>query len=148
MKTINKLFALLLLLALATPTALAATYKYQDESGNTVYSQNPPENPDTPYEVMTNISSQARPGSNSAPASSRPSPNLQPDEEESDTVAREQQQAEQMREENCEAAKKNLEIYTVYRRIRNEEGEVVRISDEERQQKIDEAKQAIRDFCD
>lgn len=148
MKTINKLFALLLLLALATPTALAATYKYQDESGNTVYSQNPPENPDTPYEVMTNISSPAptRPGSNSAPASS-PSPTLQQDKEQNDTVAREQQQAEQMREKNCEAAKKNLEIYTVYRRIRNEDGEVVRIDDEERQQKIDEAKQAIRDFC-
>ena len=97
---------------------------------------------------MTNISSPAptRPGSNSAPASS-PSPTLQQDKEQNDTVAREQQQAEQMREKNCEAAKKNLEIYTVDRRIRNEDGEVVRIDDEERQQKIDEAKQAIRDFC-
>ncbi|MFO8025547.1 DUF4124 domain-containing protein [Thiohalophilus sp.] len=149
MKTINQLFALLLLLALATPMALAATYKYQDESGNTVYSQNPPENLDIPYEVMSNISSHARPGSDSAPAaSSRPSPRPQQDEEENDTVAREQQQAEQMRKENCKAAKKNLEIYTVYRRIRNEEGEVVRISDDERQQKVDEAKQAIQDFCD
>lgn len=148
MKTINKLFALLLLLALASPTALAATYKYQDESGNTVYSQNPPENPNTPYEILSNISSHARPGSNSPPPSSSPSPSLQQDEEENDTVAREQQQAQQIREDNCKAAKKNLEIYTVYRRILNEEGEAVRIDDEERQQKIDEAKQAIQDFCD
>ncbi|MDZ7663505.1 DUF4124 domain-containing protein [Thiohalophilus sp.] len=149
MKTVSQILGLLLILALASPAALAATYKYQDESGNTVYSQNPPENRDIPYEVMGDIPSRAKPGSDSPPLNNTSSaPSLQQDEEQSDTIAREQQQAEQMREENCEAAKKNLEIYTVYRRIRNEEGEVVRIDDEERQQKIDEAKQAIRDFCD
>lgn len=149
MKTPSQIFGLFLMLALATPSAMAATYKYQDESGSTVYSQNPPENPDTPYEVLGNIPSHARPGSNTPPASSSsPSPSQQQDDKKNDTVAQEQQQAEKLRQENCEAAKKNLEIYTVYRRVRNDEGEVVRLDDNERQQKIDEAKQAIQDFCD
>jgi hypothetical protein len=52
-----------------------------------------------------------------------------------------------MREQNCTNAKKNLEIYTVTPRVRNEDGEVVRLDDKVRQQKIEEAKQAIRDFC-
>ncbi|MFP3874427.1 MAG: DUF4124 domain-containing protein [Thiohalophilus sp.] len=149
MKTLSQILGLLLILALAGPSALAATYKYQDESGNTVYSQNPPENRDTPYEVMGDIPSRASPGNDSPPANDTSSePSLQQDEEQDDTAAREQQQAEETRQENCEAAKENLEIYTVYRRVRNEDGEVVPVDDNERQQKIDEAKQAIKDFCD
>jgi len=149
MKTVSQILGLLLILALASPSALAATYKYQDESGNTIYSQNPPADPDTPYEVLGNIPSRARPGSDTPPAdNSNSASSLQQDEEQNDTVAREQQQAEKIRQKNCEAAKKNLEIYTVYRRVKNDEGEVVRLNDDERQQKIDEAKQAIQDFCD
>lgn len=150
MKTVSQILGLLLILALASPSALATTYKYQDESGNTVYSQNPPEDRDIPYEVMGDIPSRAKPGSDSPPPvdSSSPASSLQQDDKQDDTVAREQQQAEKIRQENCETAKKNLEIYTVYRRVRNDEGEVVRLDDNERQQRIDEAKQAIQDFCD
>jgi len=149
MKTVSQILGLLLILALASPAAVATTYKYQDESGNTIYSQNPPASPDTPYEVLGNIPSRAKPGSDSAPLNNTSSaPSLQQDDKQDDTVAQEQQQAEKIRQQNCEAAKKNLEIYTVYRRVRNEDGEVVRIDDNERQQKIDEAKQAIQDFCD
>lgn len=145
MKTRIRIIGLLLLFGLASQPLQAATYKYQDESGNTVYSQNPPENPNTPYEVL-GVPSHARPGSDSPPASA---PTLQQEESNGkSTVAQEQEQAQKIREENCAAAKKQLEIYTVYRRVRNEEGDIVRVDDQTRQQKIDEAKQAIQDFCD
>lgn len=146
MKRLSQILGLFLMLAMASPSVLAATYKYQDETGNTVYSQNPPENTDTPYEVLGDIPSHAQP-SHTPPAETR-APATQPDEEPNEAINQQLEQAEQTRQENCEAAKKNLEIYTVYRRIRNEDGEVVRIDDNERQQKIDEAKQAIQDFCD
>lgn len=149
MKKLCQIIGLLALFGFASQAAISATYKYQDESGNTVYSQNPPENPNTPYEVL-GVPSHARPGTSAAPASSSPatSATLQENNNANDTVNREQQEAEKIRKENCETAKKNLEIYTVYRRVRNDDGEVVRLDDEVRQQKIDEAKQAIRDFCD
>jgi hypothetical protein len=147
MKTLTKTIGLVLLLALASSPATATTYKYQDASGNTVYSQNPPENPDTPYEVLGEIRSHARPGSNT-PASSAPSSSdSQQEEKADDVIAKTQQDAEKMREQNCTNAKKNLEIFTVTPRVRNEDGEVVRLDDKVRQQKIEEAKQAIRDFC-
>lgn len=145
MKTRIRIIGLLLLFGLASQPLQAATYKYQDQSGNTVYSQNPPEDPNTPYEVL-GVPSHARPGSDSSPASA---PSLQQEESAGNsTIAKEQEQAQKVREENCAAAKKQLEIYTVYRRVRNEEGDIVRLNDEQRQQKIDEAKQAIQDFCD
>lgn len=146
MKRLSQILGLLLMLAMASAPALAATYKYQDETGNTVYSQNPPENTDTPYEVLGDIPSHAQPG-RTPPAETR-APATQPDEEPNEAINQQLQQAEKTRKENCDAAKKNLEIYTVYRRIRNEDGEVVRIDDNERQQRVDEAKQAIQDFCD
>lgn len=152
MKIVSQILGLFLILALASPSALAATYKYQDESGNTVYSQKPPENPNTPYEILDDISSGARAGSSSSSssnsASAPPTPDPQQDEEQNDIAAQEEQQAEKIREKNCEAAKKNLEIYTVYRRVRNDEGVIERVDENVRQQKIEEAKQAIQDFCD
>ena len=56
-------------------------------------------------------------------------------------------QGAEIRQKNCEAAKKNLEVYTVYRRIRKEDGSVVRLDDNERQKRIDEAKKQIEEFC-
>lgn len=148
MKRLSQILGLFLMLAMASPSVLAATYKYQDETGSTVYSQNPPENADTPYEVLGDIPSHAQPGRTPAPPAETRAPETPPDEEPNEAIEQQLQQAKKTRQENCDTAKKNLEIYTVYRRVRNEDGEVVRIDDNERQQKIDEAKQAIQDFCD
>ena len=48
MKTLIQIIGLLLVFGLASQPLQAATYKYQDQSGNTVYSQNPPEDPGHP----------------------------------------------------------------------------------------------------
>jgi len=150
MKTLIQIVGLLLILGFASQMAVATTYKYQDASGNVVYSQNPPADPATPYEVL-GVRSHARPGTDSAPATSSAKKSITgtaEDNQANNQVADQVKKAQEIREQNCAAAKKNLEIYTVYRRIKNEKGEMVRLNDDERQKGIDEAKKGIKEFCD
>ena len=63
-------------------------------------------------------------------------------------IQQEVEKAEKMRAENCKASKYNLEIYTAYRRVTNEKGETVRLDDNERAARIQEAKEGIKEFCD
>lgn len=149
MKTQIQIVGLLLILGFASQSAVATTYKYQDASGNVVYSQNPPADPATPYEVL-GVPSHARPGTDTPPASSSAQKSITDTSkanESNQQVADEVKKAQEIREKNCANAKKRLETYTVYRRMKNEKGEVVRIDDNERQKQIDQAKQAIKDFC-
>jgi hypothetical protein len=150
MKTLIQIVGLLLLLGIASQTAVATTYKYQDASGDVVYSQNPPADPNTPYEVL-GVPSHARPGTNSGADTSGAQKSITgtaEDNQANQQVADEVKKAQEIRAKNCAAAKKNLEIYTVYRRVKNEKGEMVRLNDAERQKGIDEAKKAIKEFCD
>ena len=144
---------LLLLVLLSSPLAfsLAATYKWNDAQGNVVYSQHPPEE-GVPYERMDIKSSSRYPtATEPAPSTSTAKKSIldaQKSNEKQAQVEAEVAKYQEIRKKNCEAAKKNLEIYTVYRRIRDDKGVVTSIDDNVRQQKIDEAKQAIKDFCD
>ena len=136
------LFAGLLLCTAAT----AATYKWVDEKGNVHYGQHPPA--DTNYERMK--VEKSRPGETPppAPASSGSTNQAGSSTGSSKVVKEELSKNQEIRAKNCEAAKKNLEIYTVYKRYRDKEGNVVRMDDEERLKKIEEAKQHIAEFCD
>lgn len=139
----------LLLGSLLTGPALAATYKWQDESGNTVYSQQPP--PSGPYEIVKTRRSSSSPGySRPVPSTPPPAPpKLSPEQGSDDSkVQAEVARTEHLRRQNCQAAKHNLELYTVYRRIKNDKGEVVRLADDERARRLQEAKDAIKEFCD
>jgi len=150
MKTLIQIVSLMLILGFASQAAVAATYKYQDGSGNVVYSQNPPADPATPYEVL-GVRSHALPGTDSAPDTSSAKKSITgtaEDNQANNQVADQVKKAQEIREKNCTAAKKNLEIYTVYRRMKNEKGEMVRLNDDERQKGIDEAKKGIKEFCD
>ena len=51
--------------------------------------------------------------------------------------------------ENCETAKKNLAQLNQggVKRYRTGEGEVIRLTDESRQQRIEEANSQIQEFC-
>ncbi len=129
-------------------SANAATYKWLDDNGNVVYSQQPPEG--RPYETLKT----KRPSSTSI----RPSPaeasfmaEQQQKAEEAKkegTIQQEVAKAEKIRAENCKAAKHNLESYTAFRRVRNEKGEVIMLDDNERARLIEESKQDIKEFCD
>ena len=141
--------SLLLNLIIAAPANATTTYKWLDENGNVVYSQQPPEH--GPYETIQN--------KKSSPAASRSTPTpsssfadeVQRDAEERKLDSKVEQEAAksaQLRAENCKAAKHNLETYTVYRRIKNDQGEIIRLDDNERAKRIQEAKDAIKEFCD
>lgn len=130
-----------LLLALAS-SVHAGTYKWVDEDGSIVYSQTPP--PDRDYERISGPS-----GANySAPMQSTPHPESEPDSNSGEDVERIMAESQAIREKNCQAGKQNLKTYQAFRRIRDADGNVTRLTDEERAAKIEEAKQLIADFCD
>lgn len=141
---------ILLLLAgstLMTATAQTSIYKWTDKSGNTVYSQLPPETGS--YE---SIQTSAAPPANTTGNTAVENANrvIQTGE----AHARKNAEVEKLTQDNaairaqkCKGAKQNLQVYQVYRRIKQKNGTVVRLSDQERQKKIDEMKQAIKEFC-
>ena len=147
MKT-YRIFITSLLFSLIMASASAATYKWFDENGNVVYSQQPPEG--RPYETVKTT----KPSSTSlrpTPAESSFMAEKQRESEEAKRVSDIQQdvaKAEKMRAQNCEAARHNLEVYTAFRRTTNEKGEVVRMDDNERAAGIEKAKEGIKEFCD
>jgi Skp family chaperone for outer membrane proteins len=149
MKTYRIFITSLLLSLFMVVSANANSYKWLDENGNVVYSQQPPA--EGPYEtIKTTKPSPASSRSTPAPSSSFTTEVKQEDEErELDSkVQQEAAKSEQLRAENCKAAKHNLETYTVYRRIKNDQGEIIRLDDNERAKRIQEAKDAIKEFCD
>lgn len=149
-KTMNtyRILIMGLLFSSFIASANAASYKWLDDNGNVVYSQQPPEG--RPYETLKTT----KPSSTSV----RPTPAeksfLNEKQKEAEEAKRDsdiQQQVakgEKMRAENCKAAKYNLEVYTTFRRVTNEQGETVRLDDNERAARIEEAKQGIKEFCD
>jgi len=147
MKALRTLVFLTLSLA-ATPL-LAVTYKWVDESGTVVYSQNRPP-AGVPYQTIDT----GRPRPPSAPSRKPSSAFL--DQVEQEKRARQAEQKAQgeyqknleLRKKNCEAARHNLQVYTVHKRIQQEDGSVIRLDDNERLRKIEEAKEAIKEFCD
>lgn len=146
--TTLRIFITTLLFGLIMASANAATtYKWLDENGNVVYSQQPPE--EGPYET---IKTKKSPSSSSAPApSSSFTTEVKEEAEETELDNKVQQEvakSEKLRADNCKAAQNNLETYTVYRRIKNDQGEIIRLDDDERAKRIQEAKDAIKEFCD
>lgn len=146
---IYRIFIASLLISLMMASANATTtYKWFDDDGNVVYSQQPPKDRD--YETIKT--------KRSSPTSSQPKPapsafmvDQQKAEEEADknhTIQQGVADAEKIRAENCKAAKQNLESYTAFRRVRNEKGEVIMLDDKERARLIEESKQDIKEFCE
>lgn len=148
MKRLSQFFVIAALFAVLAPVSLAGMYKWTDEDGNTVYSQLPP--PEGEYERLDVRTAPPSSGQSAQGGSSAAESILQ-DAEESEKqkdIEAQQAKAEELRKQNCEAAKQNLQVYTVYRRVRDEQGNVKVLEDEERQKLIQEAKDQIAEFCD
>lgn len=143
-----RIFITSLLFSLVMASANAGTYKWLDDNGNVVYSQQPPA--DRPYEAVktqkpSSVSLQPTPAESSF--MSKQQEKAEGAKKEA-TVADEVAKGEARRAENCKAAKHNLESYTAFRRVRNEKGEIIMLDDNERARLIEESKQDIREFCD
>lgn len=151
MKRLSQLFVFAAIFGVLSQGAIGASYKWTDDEGNTVYSQQPP--PDRDYQRLDirtgtpSPSGQDEPASSSSSAAESILEEAKKSEKQKEIEAQ-QAKAEEIRKQNCEAAKQNLEVYTVYRRIRDAEGNVKVLGDEERQEKIQQAKDQIAEFCD
>ena len=148
MNTLRIFITSLLFGLIMVSTNAATTYKWVDENGNVVYSQQPPE--EGPYETIKTKNSSKTGISSSTPSSSFATEVKKETEEQNldRKVEQEAAKSEKLRADNCKAAKNNLETYTVYRRIKNDQGEIIRLDDNERAKRIQEAKDAIKEFCD
>jgi hypothetical protein len=123
------------------------TYKWVDEEGNVHYSSRPPAGSNyeklkvkTPPASSTAPQPAAEDTTSGTAGGSKPSGG--------DVVADELAKNQQIRAQNCEAAKQNLQAYTVFKRIKKPDGTVVRLDDEERARLIEESKANIKEFCD
>ena len=148
MNTLRIFITSLLFGLIMVSTNAATTYKWVDENGNVVYSQQPPE--EGPYETIKTKNSSKTGISSSTPSSSFATEVKKETEVQNldRKVEQEAAKSEKLRADNCKAAKNNLETYTVYRRIKNDQGEIIRLDDNERAKRIQEAKDAIKEFCD
>lgn len=134
------------LIALTVLNAEAATYKYVDKSGNVVYSSTPPAD-GANYEKLKSDSSRGNDGEEATTTQGQTG-STGSSSGAKDTVKKEVEKNKALRTQNCEGAKKNLEAYTVFRRIQDKDGNVTILDDNERAKRIEDSKKAIQEFCD
>jgi hypothetical protein len=130
----------------------AAMYKWVDEAGQTVYSQTPP-----PSGNATRIERQAAP----APAEGERqreelrrelerSYDRAVDREQRATERRQAEEQRQARAKSCEIARRNLEVLQGLskRQFNTPEGDYRTLADDEREQRIREARDNVEKHCD
>lgn len=133
----NFSFILVFLSLLVSTSISAATYKWTDDNGNVVYSQQPPK--DGPYKVIKGLKHSLRSSSSTDEGGSS--------EKNAPSTLAETAEKEEEKKHNCEAAKNNLTLVKTYDRIKNEDGSITTLTPEEKQKQIKEAEDQIRLFC-
>lgn len=131
-----------------TASVSAQAYKWTDPNGNVIYSQTPPPL-GTPYELVDD---------NSIAASSfgvAGTSNIQQNVDESQKAREEKKAQEQLvaeskqiKKDNCTQAKTNLTALTSRGQVTIKEGDLYRkLTEEERQERIQQANSSIEEFC-
>lgn len=113
-------------------THAAGLYKWTDAEGNVHYGQLPPT--DRAAKKLT-------------PTKDVPATQQQPDEEAIPEEAKRDAKQLQIKQQNCEIAKGNLQTYQNSSQIRQADGAIVSMSDEMRAQKIQEGQEMVDKFC-
>ncbi len=131
----------------ASTNGLAAMYKWTDSEGNVQYTQDPPPQgsfqkmaPPPPAPAVPEPATEAPKAAAGQPAGAT-------DEAATKEEAERKELAATIAKKNCETARKNLEIYTTFRRVMNDKGEIVTLGDDERAAKLKEANDMIKKFC-
>lgn len=138
-------FCLGTLLAFSFSSSLLAaqtTYKWIDKDGHIHYTQRPPSEGN--YERL-NVQTGHPSASSGSPTYT--TPNSDSNKSANDIVQQTEAKGEEMRQNNCAQAKKALETYTAFRKVRDKSGNVRILSDDERAKRINDAKAAIQEFC-
>jgi hypothetical protein len=126
-------------------------YKWIDDTGEIHYTQMPPSNRE--YEVMNRA---AAPADDPEKIRSDLKEQVESMDKQQEEKAEEVKDAEQwakiqkLRRKNCEIAKKNLANLHQggQKAFMTPDGEVVRLTDDERQRRIDEANKQIKENCE
>lgn len=131
-----------LLLTLLTSAQAATIYKWVDTNGVTHFSAEPPAG----QNAITVNPSAPRPGSVTPSQSTRDAEQTQ--EQVEREVKREVAAEQAEREKFCQTARRNLAQLELNPRVRIEDGDQVRrLSEEERQAKIESTRQSIAEHC-
>lgn len=137
----------ILLLSFNSTTVQAALYKSIDADGNVSYSQNPPKTGNykkIKVKKFKPVPADASTRSQNAKKSFEKGAQTR---KENDLVKIELEKTNKIKQENCKIAKKNLRLFTLYRKLKNEKGEYYRVTDTEKAQRIKTAKGNIKQFC-
>ena len=134
-------FILLLTVSFWLGAAQAKTYKWVDADGITIYSQTPP---------LSGEASEIKPPppvpSNPKPETeqSKPAPAAKVKQRKEDMAV-----SESIRKQNCASAKHNFQLYESLagRLMKTPDGLYKRLSEEERQEKVEAARNQIKEFC-
>ena len=132
-------------------TAYGKTYRWVDENGVTVYSQSPP--PEGEATVVKPPPPPATPPDEAWKKLNEQRLKLQ-DNREDRTEAKEKEQkqevSEEIRRKNCEISRENLKQLEGLppRLVRTSDGKYVPITEEDRQKRIKETRDQVKEFCD
>ncbi|MCW8943337.1 MAG: DUF4124 domain-containing protein [Sedimenticola sp.] len=139
--------SLLSLALLFSSAADARMYRWVDDNGMTVYSQSPPPSGEA-TEIKVNTST-AAPNAKAA-ADAQPKQAAEPEKKESGPTKAEIEESNRIKAENCKAASSNLNLYENLgnKLVKTPDGLYKRLTEEERQQKIQESKDVMSEFCD
>lgn len=126
----------------STGAFAAGVYKWSDSEGNVHYTQTPP--PEGGAEKMTPPPPAPKALPQERPA---PTPAAAPAGDKAAEDRRRKEREAEIARQNCETARKNLDIYTTSRRLLTEEGEAIILDDDVREAKIREANENIKKYC-
>ncbi len=143
-------YCLFLVLLTCATNVSANVYKWVDEDGETHYSQIPPK--EQQVELI-----KAPPPPAIDPNKAQQQLDQLIEQQSADRKAQDEQrkqavrsaEQENIRQQNCQTAKRNLQQYqdNPGRRSIDEDGNVVHLKEEDRQQKIKQQQQSIKEFC-
>jgi len=125
----------------------ARMYRWVDENGTTVYSQSPPASGEA-AEVKVNTST-STPRQEPATGRSTQSPESTKKPAAGPSKA-EIAASNKIKSDNCTAARHNVNLYTNLgnRLVKTPDGLYKRLTEEERQQRIEQSQAQITEFCD
>lgn len=141
----------LCLAMLCTPAGADRIYKWTDKDGTVQYTQMPPPEDVQAIEIQDPAPPPADPAGESAQVQEQVDAMEERMKAREEAAAKAEQKAEnrEIRRQNCATARHNLgELQQGGgRRYRAADGSVLRLTEEERQQRIAEANQQIEEFC-
>lgn len=141
-----------LVLLLTPGLCFSGMYKYKDERGNWVYSQQPPATGE--YETIrgpkeTRSSKLDKKTRDEKIKKARDAILGNPAKKaEKDKIAKETAKNANKRIDACNKSKKGLESLQIYRRFKDKDGNITRLADDVRAKRIQNAMENIRQFCD